>query len=160
MERNDESVRELVHKIRCMHETYRKMQRKIINEPESEAKYEKLELMQLVLNRTSEIVNWWNNYEAKQARREKMKQELELAKKRRVTKEKVTKQIEEAVKPYEQEFNKKCKYYNCNYLGEQSCSCGMYMTFCSKSCAFATNAVCSTKAYESPIYENNRRKKR
>lgn len=45
MERSDESVRELVRKVRCMHETYRKMQRKIINEPESEAKYEKLTYM-------------------------------------------------------------------------------------------------------------------
>lgn len=160
MERNDESVHEFVRKVRCMHETYRKMQRKIVNEPESEAKYEKLELMQLVLNRTSEIVNWWNNYEAKQEGRKKMEQDIERAKKRQAIKEKATKQIEEAVKPYEQEFNEKCRYYNCNHLGERSCSCGMDMTFCSRSCAFATNAVCSTRAYESPIYENNRRKKR
>ena len=56
----EENYQKLVERLRKTQDYLKKMERKMMNEPESESKYEKIELMQLVLNRTSEIVNWWN----------------------------------------------------------------------------------------------------
>lgn len=155
-----ERCTELVRKVRNMHKTYVKMQRDIMNEPESDAKWEKLELMALVLNRTSEIVNWWDNYEKKMQRREMVEKAKERHEQKVRNKEKAERAIAEALNPqkYVQEWNYGCRYYNQDSTGNRSCSCGMDMTFCGKNCAFATNVSGSTKAYDAPIYENRRRK--
>ena len=155
----EKHYQELAKKVRDAHETYKKYERKIINEPESESKYEKLELMKLVLNRSSEIVNWWNNYEAQIVKREKRKQEEERAKQKAINRERVTEAIEVAVNPYEQEWNKGCRYYCQDYTGIKFCSFGMDMTFCSKKCAFATNVAGSTKLSDAPTKKHIGRKK-
>jgi len=151
---------ELVHKLRTSHKTFQKMQRKIMNEPDSDIKWAKLELMELVLNRSKEIVNWWDNYDRHVIGRQIHQQNIERHNQKLINKAKVEKAIEEALNPpvYEQEWNYGCRYYNQDSRGNRSCSCGMDMVFCSKKCAFATNVSGSTKAYDAPVYENRRRK--
>ena len=141
---------ELVKRVRNTHEYYNKMRRKIMNEPESEIKYEKLELMNLMMNRSAEIVNWWNNYEAKILNREKHKKEMQKCMKKKANKEKVDKYIAETISPSktEQDWNIHCKFYNQDSYGDRTCSCGMDMTFCSKKCAYASNVVGSTPVYK------------
>lgn len=155
-----ERCHELVRKLRTTHETFKKMQRKIMNEPDSEAKWEKVVLMDLVLNRTSEMVNWWDNYEAKKIGRRIHQENMERHRQKLANKEKAERAIAEALNPpkYVQEWNYGCRYYNQDSSGNRSCSCGMDMVFCSKKCAFATNVAGSTKAYDAPIYENHKRK--
>lgn len=153
-----ERYEELVRKLKTSHKTFEKMQRKIMNEPDSESKWVKLELMALVLNRSSEIVNWWDNCEKKQMRKEMLAKAQERHEQKLRNKEKAEKSIAQALEKYDQEWNYGCRYYNQDSMGQRSCSCGMDMTFCTKNCAFATNTVGSTRVYDAPTYENGRRK--
>ena len=131
-----------------------------MKEPDSEIKWAKLELMQRVLNRSGEIVNWWNKYDQKIIGRQMHQMQMERHQEKLRNKARAEKHIAEALNPpkYEQEWNEGCRYYNQDCSGNRSCSCGMDMTFCSKKCAFATNVAGSTRAYDAPIYENRRRK--
>lgn len=145
MAMTEENYQELVRKLRKTQDYLKKMERKILNEPESALKYEKLELMQLVLNRISDIVNWWNKVEYKEQKKEKRQKEIERAEWKKQNKIKAAKQFEEDAKPYVQEWNTRCRYYNQDGCGNRSCSIGMDMTFCSKKCAYATNVTGSTR---------------
>lgn len=137
---------ELVSRQRNAHEYFKKMQRKIVNEPESEEKFAKLELMELVLNRTSEIVNWWNNLEAKERNRERHLEELERARQKKERKERFDRMYQEQNTLPQK--NTACRYYCESSDGEMYCSISMDTTFCSKRCAYATNVKGSTKVYK------------
>lgn len=141
---------ELIRKLHSQNDTYKKYKRRTLNEPESEGKYAKLELIDLVLNRSEEIVNWWDNYEVKMQR----KKELAEAEARKAeTKKKVDEYI--SSKTASQDFNTKCRYFS-QLDNDIICECGMDMCFCGIKCAFATNRAGHTKAYEAPIIENHR----
>lgn len=155
----EERYDELARKLKNQHECFKKHQRKIMNEPESKEKYAKLELMDFVIDRSREIVNWWYNYDAKIQRKEKHRAEMARAEERKRKKEmsrkKVDKILAEAIKSQTQNWNTGCRYY-CQSGEERSCSCGMDMIYCSKNCAFATNMAGSTVAYEAPVTVNHK----
>lgn len=143
--------------MRKTNDYFKKLKRKIMNEPESEIKDEKFELMTLVVNRTSEIVNWFDNLEAKELRKQKHEEELKRAEKKKADKIRATRMIEDNANVFEQQYNKGCRYFQDYGWGgtNASCVCGMDMTFCSKKCAYATNVVGSTKV----VLEKRGRKK-
>ncbi len=157
---NEDKYAELVRKLRSQHESFKKWQRKLMNEPESEAKYAQIDLMQKVIDRSREVVNWWDGYEAKIARREKNKLEQERIQKQKQKKEVFRKQVEitlaESLNEYVQEWNTTCRYYSQSGQ-DRSCSCGMDMTYCGKTCAFASNVVGSSRVYDAPIRINGKR---
>lgn len=157
--RDEKMYAELVHKLRSQHETYKKWQRKIMNEPESEQKYAKIELMQKVIDRSREVVLWWDNYEAKAIKKEQHQKELERAAEKKRKKAAVTDanrlgvDAPAAPAPVAPEYNMRCRHHTM-INKEHKCDIGMDMVFCSDRCAYCTNMVGSTKAYETPYYRN------
>ena len=139
---------ELVHKLKAQNDTFKKWERQLMNEPESEEKYARIDLMRKVIDRSNEVVNWWDNYEKKMLRKKEHQIEIVIAQEKKAKKEKFTKELEKIINPEPevQQFNMRCRYY-CQSGSQRYCSCGMDMIFCSKKCAYATNVVGSTKVF-------------
>lgn len=131
---------------------FEKKRRKIINEPESEEKFARLELIDYVISCTSGIVNRNRKIKKQQA-----KQAEEKAKSER--KAKFEKELAEMNKPYQQQFNYQCRYY-CERAGERYCDIDMDMIFCGKDCAYATNRAGSTKVHKGVVIVNNKVERR
>ena len=141
----------LEEKVEDLLALFEKKKRKIINEPESDEKFARLELIEYVIGCTSGIVNRNRNIKKLQA-----KQAEEKAKAER--KAKFDKELAEMIKPYQQEFNYQCRYY-CEIAGERYCDIDMDMIFCGKNCAYATNRVGSTKVHDGVVIVNSRAKR-
>ena len=138
----------LEEKIEDLLALFEKKKRKIINEPESDEKFARLELIEYVISCTSGIVNRNRNIKKLQA-----KQAEEKAKAER--KVKFDKELAEMNKPYQRVFNYQCRYY-CERAGERYCSIDMDMIFCGKDCAYATNRVGSTKLHNGVVVVNGK----
>lgn len=145
---SEDKYTELVNRLRSTHKYLQKMQKKVMSEPESEKKYAKYEVLVLMINRTSEIVNWWDKLEYKEVKKEQHAKEIARHEEKLRNKAKAEKMMEEALNPKPIPKNKLCGYYCENHKGESYCDIGMDTVFCSKNCAYATNVSGSTKVYK------------
>lgn len=140
----------LEEKIEDLYAVFEKKRRKIINEPDSEEKFVRLELIDYVIGCTSGIVNRNRKIKKQQERQAEEKAKAER-------KAKFEKELAEMQKPYQQAFNYQCRYY-CEIAGERYCDIDMDMIFCGKNCAYATNVSGSTKVKNRGVVIVNNRK--
>lgn len=140
----------LEEKVEDLLGVFEKKRRKIINEPESEEKFARLEIIDWVVGCTTGIVNRNHKLEKQRIRKEEEKA-------RAARKAKFEKELEQILddRPYVQEYNTTCRHF-CMSDGERYCDIGMDMTFCGKNCAYASNRPGSSRVYESPVIVNHR----
>lgn len=136
--------------------TLKKKYRKICNEPESDEKFRRMELMEYAINRVGQVYNWDAGIRRKVALKEKRELEEKLKEQERILRIKRAKEVPEDAP----QFNKRCRYfaeYEQNNKRWQVCGLDIPLEHCSNKCAFASNMVSSTPYYEAPIEENHRR---
>lgn len=147
-----EMYEEMVVRMHRQYKTLEKLKAKVEQEQPGTLRDSRLRLISRTVAICKQNVSWWDNYE-KRLIREK-EEELQLRRGKEGTEPTAGNPLTGA-EPYRQEFNLGCRYYyQCG--DERRCSCGMDMCFCGKNCAFATNAVGSTKVYDAP-YVGRRR---
>ena len=141
------SEKPLEEKVEDLLGVFEKKRRKIINEPESEEKFARLEIIDYAIGRVSGIVNRNRKLEKQKIRKAEEKAKAER-------KAKFEKELEQLNNPYIQEYNVTCRHY-CESGGERYCGIDMDMTFCGANCAFATNRPGSVKPHDAVVIVNH-----
>lgn len=160
--RYEELIRLLESAIKSMKKRYRK----VCNEPDSDEKFERMELMQFAINRVEQVYNWDSGIRKKVERKERRELEEMHKEQERLMRIKRAKETPKDA-PL---FNRRCRYFKEYITGNpsgnigrrkwQECDLDIPMEHCSTRCAFASNMVSSTPQYDAPIEENHRRVRR